>query len=78
MEYTILIHQAGDGGFWSEVPALPGCYSDGSNMEEVLKNTRETIEDYILSMKVARAGVPVKEDFIVSKVSIRSAVASTI
>jgi predicted RNase H-like HicB family nuclease len=78
MEYTILIHQAGDGGFWSEIPALPGCYSDGSTLEDVLKNTRKEIEDYILSMKMAKAGVPVKEDFIVSRITVESAVASTI
>jgi predicted RNase H-like HicB family nuclease len=78
MEYTILIHQAGDGGFWSEVPALPGCYSEGSTLEKVSKNTRKAIEDYILSMKTARAGVPIKEDFIVSRIRVESAMTYTI
>lgn len=33
MEYSILIHKAEEGGFWSEVPALPGCVSQGETIE---------------------------------------------
>ena len=43
-----------------------------------MKNTRKEIEDYILFMKMTKAGVPVKEDFIVSRITVESAVASTI
>ncbi|MDD4448828.1 MAG: type II toxin-antitoxin system HicB family antitoxin [Methanothrix sp.] len=44
MDYTILIHQAEEGGFWSEVPALPGCYSQGETIDETLRNSKEAIE----------------------------------
>ncbi len=40
MDYTILIHQAEEGGFWSEVPALPGCYSQGETIDETLRNSK--------------------------------------
>jgi predicted RNase H-like HicB family nuclease len=40
MDYTILIHKAEEGGFWSEVPALPGCYSQGEGIDETLRNTK--------------------------------------
>lgn len=26
MEYTFVVHKAEEGGYWVEVPALPGCY----------------------------------------------------
>ena len=50
MEYTILIHQAEEGGFWSEVPDLPGCYSQGETIEEALRNSREAIEAHLIAL----------------------------
>ena len=47
MEYTILIHKAEEGGFWAEVPALPGCFSQGETIEETIANTKEAIELHI-------------------------------
>ena len=43
MKLKVVIHPE-DGGYWAEVPALPGCYSQGSTMEEMLANIREAIE----------------------------------
>jgi predicted RNase H-like HicB family nuclease len=45
--YTILIHPAEEGGFWVEVPTLPGCFSQGESIEETMKNVREAIELHI-------------------------------
>jgi predicted RNase H-like HicB family nuclease len=42
--YFVVIHEEPEGGYWAEVPALPGCYSQGETMEEVLANIREAIE----------------------------------
>ncbi len=42
-KYAIVIHEEPEGGFWAEVPALPGCYSQGETMEELLENVREAI-----------------------------------
>jgi predicted RNase H-like HicB family nuclease len=41
--YTVVIHAEPTGGFWGEVPALPGCYSQGESMDELLENLREAI-----------------------------------
>lgn len=38
-----MIHEDLDGGFWAEVPALPGCYSRGETVEELKHNIREAI-----------------------------------
>ena len=39
--YAVVIHEDPDGGFWGEVPALPGCYSQGETVEEALANIKE-------------------------------------
>jgi predicted RNase H-like HicB family nuclease len=41
--YTVVVHEEPEGGFWAEVPALPGCYSQGETVEELLENIREAI-----------------------------------
>jgi predicted RNase H-like HicB family nuclease len=43
MKLKVIIHEAEEGGFWAEVPALPGCFSQGETMEEMLGNIREAI-----------------------------------
>ena len=42
-DYAVVIHEDPDGGFWAEVPALPGCYSQGETLEELKHNIREAI-----------------------------------
>jgi predicted RNase H-like HicB family nuclease len=41
--FTVVIHEEPTGGFWGEVPALPGCYSQGDTVEELLENLKEAI-----------------------------------
>jgi len=42
-----IIHEAEEGGYWAEVPALPGCVTQGDTMEEVTANLREAIEGWL-------------------------------
>ena len=51
MEFTVLIHPAEEGGYWTEVPALPGCFSQGETIEEVLANTKEAIEIHVAVLR---------------------------
>ena len=44
MNLKVVVHPAEEGGFWAEVPALPGCVSQGETMDELLANLREAIE----------------------------------
>jgi predicted RNase H-like HicB family nuclease len=39
-----IVHQAEEGGFWAEVPALPGCLTQGETPEEIQQNLLEAIE----------------------------------
>jgi predicted RNase H-like HicB family nuclease len=45
----VLIHKAEEGGYWGEVPALPGCGSQGETIEDLRANIREAIEGWLLS-----------------------------
>ena len=51
MEYTVVVHQAEEGGFWVEVPALPGCYSQGESVESALENVMEAISLYLDTLR---------------------------
>ncbi len=70
MEYTILIHQAEEGGFWSEVPTLPGCYSQGETIDETLQNTKEAIESYLIALKEDQVAAPIEESLFIGKVRV--------
>ncbi len=47
MKLKVLVHPAEEGGFWAEVPALPGCISEGDTFEETLANIREAATGWL-------------------------------
>ena len=47
MRLKVLLHPAEEGGFWAEVPALPGCVSEGDTWDETLANIREAAEGWL-------------------------------
>ena len=47
MKIKVIIHEADEGGYWAEVPALPGCFSQGDTIDEIHANIREAIEGYL-------------------------------
>lgn len=44
MKLRAVIHKAEEGGFWAEVPALPGCSTQGETEAEIRANLQEAIE----------------------------------
>jgi predicted RNase H-like HicB family nuclease len=44
MKLKVVVHEAEEGGFWAEVPAIPGCATQGENFEELLQNLYEAVE----------------------------------
>lgn len=44
MKSKIVIHDAEEGGYWAEVPAIPGCATQGGTMEELIANLHDAIE----------------------------------
>jgi predicted RNase H-like HicB family nuclease len=47
MKIKVVVHEAEEGGYWGEVPSLPGCASQGETVEELLVNLREAIGGYL-------------------------------
>lgn len=43
MVFKAMVHDAEEGGYWAEVPALPGCFTEGETRDELLVNVKEAI-----------------------------------
>lgn len=44
MTLKAIVHEAEEGGYWAEVPALPGCSTQAETLEELETNVKEAIE----------------------------------
>ena len=44
MKLAVIVHQAEEGSYWAEVPAIPGCATQGDTFEELLSNLYEAVE----------------------------------
>ncbi len=44
VKLKVVVHESEEGGFWAEVPAIPGCATQGETFEELLKNLYEAVE----------------------------------
>ncbi|MDQ3585722.1 MAG: type II toxin-antitoxin system HicB family antitoxin [Acidobacteriota bacterium] len=44
MKLKVIMHEAEEGGYWAEVPAIPGYATQGDSFEELLKNLYEAVE----------------------------------
>ena len=44
MKLQVVVHKEPAGGYWAEVPALPGCVSQGETLAELKANIHEAIE----------------------------------
>jgi predicted RNase H-like HicB family nuclease len=48
MKLKIIVHKAEEGGYWAEVPSIPGCATQGDTFEELLHNLYEAVEGCLL------------------------------
>ena len=60
MKLKVVVHEAEEGGYWAEVPAIPGCATEGDTFEELLQNLYEAIEG-CLSVDVEPATTTTKD-----------------
>jgi predicted RNase H-like HicB family nuclease len=44
MKLKVIIHEAEEGGFWAEVPAIPGCMTQGETIKELIENLYDAVE----------------------------------
>ena len=51
MKFIVVLKPAEEGGFNVSIPALDGCFTQGEDEEEALKNAKEAILCYLEGMK---------------------------
>ena len=44
LKVKVVVHEAEEGGYWAEVPAIPGCATQAETVEELMKNVQEAVE----------------------------------
>ena len=45
MNLKVVIHKE-DGGYWAEVPALKGCFTQGETIDDIRINIKEAIDGW--------------------------------
>jgi predicted RNase H-like HicB family nuclease len=70
MEYTVILHNAEEGGYWAEVPSLEGCFSQGETVEETIANVREAIQAHIKALLEDGIQLPKDQIMILSRVAV--------
>jgi predicted RNase H-like HicB family nuclease len=63
MKLTVIVHEAIEGGYWAEVPAIPGCATEGDSWDELLSNLYEAIEG-CLSVDISQIEVDEKSQIL--------------
>ncbi|MBI3466359.1 MAG: type II toxin-antitoxin system HicB family antitoxin [Planctomycetes bacterium] len=70
MEYTVILHEAEEGGYWVEVPNLPGCFSQGESADEALANARKAIRSHVEALREDGQPVPKEGGFLLGRVKV--------
>ncbi len=47
MNLKAIVHSEKEGGYWAEVPSLPGCVTQGETMDELKANLQEAISVWL-------------------------------
>lgn len=69
-KYTVILHPADEGGYWAEVPAIPGCYSQGETIEETLLHIREAIEAHLAALEGEGQAIPREQGLLIKEVEV--------
>ena len=65
MKLTAIVHKDESGGYWAEVPALPGCATEGETLAELRANLRDAIRGCLEARGAAAAAAhPAKGELI--------------
>lgn len=47
MTINAIIHEAEEGGYWAEIPSLPGCFTEAESLEELRGNLLEAVQGWM-------------------------------
>jgi len=67
-EYTIFLREAEEGGFIAEVPALPGCITQGETLEETIAHVKDAIDLYIQTLIDRKRPVPKEKSNVIVRI----------
>ena len=67
MKLKVIIHKAEEGGYWADVPAIPGCMTQGQTMQELIENLYDAVEG-CLSIDINT--IPLKKDDTVMEIAV--------
>lgn len=68
MEYLLVIHQAEEGGYWAEIPALEGCFVQGETVDELLSDAPAAIASHLEALREDGQPVPSEGGIIIATV----------
>jgi len=60
MRLDVIIHKAEEGGYWAEVPVLPGCVTQAETMKELRSNANDAISGWLKAHKAMELNEPVE------------------
>lgn len=69
-EFMVVIHRAEEGGYWVEVPALPGCLSQGETLDEAVENVRAAIECHLEALTEEEGEAPMHDEVLIGRVAV--------
>jgi predicted RNase H-like HicB family nuclease len=67
MKLKVIIHEAEEGGFWAEVPAIPGCMTQGETIKDLIENLYDAVEG-CLSIDMNK--IPLKQNDTVMELTV--------
>ncbi len=67
--YTVIFEHQSEGGYHVFCPTLPGCHSEGENLEEASRNIQEAVEAYLESLKAHGEEIPT-EDLLIKPIGV--------
>ena len=69
--YTVILTpaQPDEGGYSVEVPALPGCFTDGETVADAIGNAKEAVAGYILSLMDDGLPIPEENNGVISMIA---------
>jgi predicted RNase H-like HicB family nuclease len=68
-QYVVVIHRAEEGGYWAEVPALPGCFAQGETVDEVLADAEGAVVSHLEALSDDGQEPPPPGDVFIATIS---------
>lgn len=56
----VVVHKADEGGYWAEVPASPGCYTQAETLAALRRNVQEAVDLYLATTPIGQPSRPIR------------------